>query len=598
MQKMMTGNAGRQKWLVYVAVLFFTLHISPVPSLAANEDYKEEAEYLALRDSMRHAFNDGDSTRFFVAVKALQDYLLTKNDLHAYYTQRCNEIVFNLNRQNIFDAYKLATKLSKELTEKKLDREMYMAINMMGHIYKYCGNNESAKNCFREVLKRMKREGYIESMPPIYINLVGIYSDENSDSALILLDTALQLAKDYSPERTFDIEARRALSYYKMGDREKFLEGYASYKKGLENGLSSVHGRQLDICYQSLMGNTEKAVKMAMEELDGSEKYSVAADIYEKAGNWQEANKALRMVMAVNDSVNSVILDNSMQGIQDELKLSEAQQSAAKSKLIAMTAVLSGLLLMTLALAYFAYIKRRHERQLKKAYMQALETDKMKSAFIQNVSHEVRTPLNIISGFAQVIANPELSQSVEDRKKIAETMMLNTQLITTLIDETLELSKDEQTGKPDILYADSLRTLLQQLLQDIRSKLNPGVVCNFEHSLPAGFTMNTQKELFKRVVMLLLDNAAKNTQEGSITLRAKADKRLLSLVVEDTGCGIPAKEAEHIFERFVKLNDFKKGLGLGLPLCRTLVSKMDGKVWLDTSYSGPGARFCIELPLH
>ena len=119
--------------------------VSVAVQAKADEKYKDTKEYLTLRDTMHHAFNNGDSAHFFVSVRKLEDYLLGQGDLHAYYTQRCNEIVFQLNRQRIFEAYKLATQLSKELTEKKLDKEMYMAINMMGHIYNYSGNEEGAK---------------------------------------------------------------------------------------------------------------------------------------------------------------------------------------------------------------------------------------------------------------------------------------------------------------------------------------------------------------------------------------------------------------------------------------------------------------------
>ena len=138
----------------------------PLAMPAQTADYKESQEYLVLRDSMHHGFNDGDSARFYVAVRNLEKYLLAQNDLHAYYTQRCNEIVFELNRMNIFDAYKLAQQLSKELTAKKLDKEMYMAVNMMGHVYSYCGNKELAKQCFWDVIHRMEKEGYTESIPP------------------------------------------------------------------------------------------------------------------------------------------------------------------------------------------------------------------------------------------------------------------------------------------------------------------------------------------------------------------------------------------------------------------------------------------------
>ena len=154
------------------------------------DDYKQSSEYLTLRDSVHHSFNASDSARFFIAVKNLENYLLKQEDLHEYYTQRCNEIVFQLNRQRVFEAYKLATQLSKELTEKKLDKEMYMAINMMGHIYHYCGNKESSKQCFWEVIRRMEQEGYTESLPPIYMNLVNIVMDEDPKEALRLIDQA------------------------------------------------------------------------------------------------------------------------------------------------------------------------------------------------------------------------------------------------------------------------------------------------------------------------------------------------------------------------------------------------------------------------
>ena len=100
-----------------IILLALTMLLTTGQAKAA-EDYKQSPEYLALRDSMRHAFNDADSTRFFPALTRLQDYLLQQGDLHAYYTQRCNEIVFQLNRQRIFEAYMLGRQLSIELREK------------------------------------------------------------------------------------------------------------------------------------------------------------------------------------------------------------------------------------------------------------------------------------------------------------------------------------------------------------------------------------------------------------------------------------------------------------------------------------------------
>ena len=100
-----------------------------------------------------------------------------------------------------------------------------------------------------------------------------------------------------------------------------------------------------------------------------------------------------------------------------------------------------------------------------------------------------------------------------------------------------------------------------------------------------------------RMVSLLIDNAIKNTTEGYILAKTSLTGKHLYIAIEDTGCGIDPQEAEHIFERFVKLDNFKEGLGLGLPLCRMIAHRMKGEVILDTTYAGPGARFVITLPL-
>ena len=132
--------------------LFVVLLLLGIGSGQAKVDYDHDSIYQVLRDSMSESFNNADEVRFNRDIKKLEDYLLQKDDMHGYYTQRCNEIVFMMNTQKIFEAYKAARKLSEELREKKLDKEMYMAHNMLGHIYRYCGNEEEAKKSFRQVI--------------------------------------------------------------------------------------------------------------------------------------------------------------------------------------------------------------------------------------------------------------------------------------------------------------------------------------------------------------------------------------------------------------------------------------------------------------
>ena len=564
--------------------------------LAQAVDYSNDATYKELYNAMHHAFNDGDSAKFFPAVKALQQYLLDNKDLHGYYTQRCNEIVFEMNQQRIYEAYKMARELSQELREKKIDKEMYMAMNMLGHINRYCGNKEEAKENWREVLRLMQEHGYYSSMPSIYLNIVNVALDDSPEEADSLLEVAKQISQKYSPERVFDIETRRTLSYYYRGDYDRFLKGYEEYKKGVAEGQSSVHGRSIEVYHEALLGHTDEAIKLAREEL-GDEGLDAITMIYEKAGRWEEAFHALKQQTATSDSIDNVVLTNSMMGIRDEMMIYEAERDVARTRFYMMSAVIILLALLTVALFYITQSRRRHLKELKKAYNQALESDKMKTAFIQNISHEVRTPLNIISGFSQVIANPELDPNIEERREIARMTQKNAHLITTLIDEMLLVSLNETSETAKKENQIEINNLMRGVMKEAESNLSSKTKIQYDTTLADDFTILSNEYMLKIIVNSLVDNAAKNTPKGTIVLRAtKPSDAELALIVEDTGCGIPADEAEHIFERFVKLDTFKEGIGLGLPLCRMLIEKLGGTVRLDTTYT-QGARFVVTLPI-
>ena len=561
----------------------------------ANVDYKNDAKYQELRDSMSHAFNDGDSARFYMHVTNLQNYLLDNKDNHGYYTQRCNEIIFEMNRQKIFEAYVKAQELSKELREKKLDKEMYMAVNMMGHINKYCGNKEAAKKCFYEVINMMEKHGYYESIPPIYMNIVNVALDDDFNEAMELLEKAKEIAEKYSPERVFDIETRKTLSYYNHGDVAKFLEGYKVYKEGEKNGKSSVHGRSMEAYYLASIGKVNEAIEYARKYM-GDEGGEAIPLIYERAGRWEEAYKAFKKESLASDSIDNVVITNSMHGIQDQIKLYETEHKQAMDRTYGLLVLILMLVLLIIAMAYIVQTRKKHMIELKKAYNKALESEKMKTAFIQNVTHEVRTPLNIITGFAQVIANPDMAGDAEERKHISSMMQKSARQVTVLMDEIIGLSLIDSTEKMQKNDETHINKILKELTCEYKNYATSETEIKLETELADNYTLKTNENMLRRIMNCLLENATKYTKQGSITVRTKQEDKQLKLIIEDTGSGIPAQESEHIFDRFVKLDNFKEGIGLGLPLSRKLAEQLGGKVELDTTYKD-GARFIVTLPV-
>ena len=576
---------------VIITLLAIGLNTAIIHARDKNED---DPKYLELRDSLYRSFNNDDSLRFFAALNNIENYLLEKGDMHGYYTQRCNEIIFLMNRQEIFEAYKLARKLIAELQEKHLDREMYMAINMMGHINNYCGNKEAAKNNFREVIERLEKLGYYESMPPIYMNIVNVSLDDDPDEAMELLEKAREIAVKYSPERVFDIDTRKTLTYFANDKLDLFNQGYEAYRQGVKEGKSSVHGRLLEAYHEASIGNTEKAVALARQL--GDDGHEAITVIYKKAKQWENAYNSLNDLLLANDSVINVVLNNSMQGLQDDMASYEREREVARARLIGLTLIIVLLFMLVVALFYIVNARRRYTTQLKDAYEHALESDRMKRAFIKNVSHQIRTPLNIISGFTQLMTNPDVQLDIEQRNKHARMIVKNTQLITSLVDEIIELSENESTtsiDKNDMVKIHGLLSVLQaENSEDLSEKIEIVTDCQLDDD----FAILSNAVVLKRVMNIVIENAKKYTSEGTITLGAVVDDQQLVLSVADTGLGISEANAERIFERFVKLDDFKEGLGLGLSLCRVLVKRLGGNVSLDTSYQH-GARFVITLPI-
>ena len=223
-------------------------------------------------------------------------------------------------------------------------------------------------------------------------------------------------------------------------------------------------------------------------------------------------------------------------------------------------------------------------------------SDKRKSAFIQDMSHQIRTPLNIISGFAQILRENHRMMSQEESLELSRDMQRNGYIISTIIDNwsmTSALEKISDIPREDLVTANML---CHEAVGNVLFKRRDDVMVNVE-TAERDIRLKTDKKSVMKILSELLYNADKFTTEGTITIGCQQlNSRFMAFYVADTGCGIAAADQERVFEPFVKLNEFTDGLGLGLPLCRRLATLLKGQIVLDTSYNA-GARFVLELPI-
>ena len=248
--------------------------------------------------------------------------------------------------------------------------------------------------------------------------------------------------------------------------------------------------------------------------------------------------------------------------------------------------------------------------QLVAANERAEESSKMKTNFIQQISHEIRTPLNILSGFTQIITTPGMELDDETRADINRQINENTGRITGLVNKMLELS--DVSSQADIERKDNVLAIQIAAQAAEESHINDAKHLSFDLQIAseAEMTMlHTHEQQATRALVLLLDNAIKFTrpaeaalattqasdEKACVILRVECADEQLRFVVEDTGIGVPAEQAEHIFEEFVQLDDYYDGTGIGLTVARSICRRLGGDVTLDTAYTR-GARFIMTLP--
>lgn len=230
--------------------------------------------------------------------------------------------------------------------------------------------------------------------------------------------------------------------------------------------------------------------------------------------------------------------------------------------------------------------------KMRKEKERAEDSSRIKSMFLANMSHEIRTPLNAIVGFCDVLTQVE---DPADREEFLKIIDSNCELLLKLIDDILVISEAESTGLSIKMEVVDFPREFDIIAASLSLRVtNPQV--EFQKENP----MQKLKAVVdvKRIQQLLTNfvtNAIKYTTEGHIKIGYKVKDKGLYLYCEDTGTGIPKEKKDKVFGRFVKLNDYVQGAGLGLSICKSIADKWNGEIGVDSEV-GQGSTFWVWLP--
>ena len=524
--------------------------------IKASEERANQLGYLDGRDMMRQAL-----ANFYIKNKLLKE----GEDLY-------NEILEDMERRDV---------------------DLIKRINILRQLFMTCGNFDSRLRyleLYKSYLDYCKAKG-IEKL-----------DDENP---LYVLEYIYYQSYAYENLNLYRVRRKGNLGdiYKSLQMASKILEEHKLERRRLElkNLYASYYwaNREYDKAISAFTYLYER-YKRAGRETVVVDMLKYRGQVEFEAGQYKEAAIDCFKMARLQDSTRQTTFYKELAEMQaqhetDKLELQnqkmEMEAMHARNVLIFMGVGVLVLVLICALLVFLVCQKHRLGEQFKLAKEKAEEADRIKSAFLANMNHEIRTPLNAIVGFSQVLVDEE---DKETRQEFANIIQNNNELLQRLVGDVLDLSKIDSNTMSLIYKKQDIASLMKEIYNVILLRMPDGVELLLDDC--EELEMETDRNRLTQILTNLLTNAIKHTREGFIRFGYKKTDGFVEFFIQDSGEGIPEDKVDSIFSRFVQLDDWSKGVGLGLAICKGLVGQMQGKIWA-TSKLGEGSVFFVRLPL-
>lgn len=498
---------------------------------------------------------------------------------------------------------------------------IYESNLLLGQIHKYRSSWLTADKHLRASLEAVNKMGSNDSIPRclIYREMSECYSGANKHEKAIEYALLAKKWACYDIYRNFS-EMTYLGVIYNSHDMAMFRKAYKHSPLNVSNIrelLPEEQATSILIMASVANGRYDEARRLLATVSSERDYGSILSSLHYVEGNYKQAYECLVRQQSVTDSIENILQQEELNEMEARLGTASLRLEADAAKLRERQILMASIsIMLVFIICTMIYMLRRRRKQnlalseinkameqknaeltiaqktTEDALVRAEKANAMRSHFIENMMHEIRTPLNAISGFMQVLANPDIPVEGEMAREMRDIIMANTDNLTTMLDQIIHLSSfdsgSEKVEKSETSLADIVRKATEQ-----SNNIKDGVqlIIKTEDA-----NVKTDRNLAAEALAVLIHNAGKFTSEGSITVEAYVDGQNACIAVTDTGIGIDEDKAEKVFERFYKVDEFVPGTGLGLSLCRAIVTTLGGTVVMDASHEAPGARFVIMLP--
>lgn len=423
----------------------------------------------------------------------------------------------------------------------------------------------------------------------LYSNYINLYVAEHNRAEAY---KAVQKASSYVNEKNRDEAYLISIYNLAMARYYLFVKDYPEAFRQIDRTLTAEYSPDV--------------LKVKLEILKAAGKKDEALALHEELLKLVEQTNVTAFTRQLNQLRTLHNLNEKK--IQEQHMLHQKEQLSQKQTQLTISIIFFGVLLISFYFLFrYAYHTQKLKNDLQKergvliettdklriAKEQAEESNRMKTAFVANISHEIRTPLNAIVGFSGLLEDAD----EEEQKEFIRIINNSSDLLLNLVNDVLDLSRLDSDSFSLVLKDCNIYSCCMNARESMQQKVQPGVKLTLTCS-DKDYIMKTDPLRLQQLLLNLLTNAAKFTEQGEINLDYQVDKEKKQVVfsVTDTGCGVPPEKQESIFNRFEKVDEFKQGAGLGLPICRMIATRIGGTLTIDPTYT-EGARFIFVHPL-
>lgn len=576
---------------------------------SAAGDQQIDSVSKKLMDDMRKYFNTTDKEAFYDATTKYKAYCLAGGNMHNFYNAWQSEIIYDINFNHFFKAMRKTFEMSKDMKWRKCSDELHNATYMMGIIYSLQGNIMMGEKYLKKALEEADDKDTLFKVQ-IYKELANVRMEDHPKQALKDLNKALSLI---NPERMkyeySDIVGFKVIAEFFNKDRVAVKKEYNNYmrlKKEYGPEFSETYITYVRMAYHAACGEYDKALEQA-DMMTNIDRYKMKNKIYEMSGNLAAAYDALKEYMQFKDSVSNEVMIDDLYEVENDIEITKIRSKAEKDKMTNMVLTLITAMAFVIIVCLGLVVKNRNRylkkiarknRNLEVMRDKAQEAERMKDTIRNNMSHEIRTPLNIISGFAQIMSVPDFQLSHEERSDIAKRISDSSNQIVKIINNLLYISSEASTSymsKNDIVPCNDI---CRKAVARLREKQPDAPEIIFETSVKDNLKIKTNAAGISNILDNMIDNACKFGNGEAVVIECSLDDKRENVVISIANPGeyIPEDQINKVFDLFYKMDEFKSGLGIGLPLSRQIAEQLDGSLSIDKNYKD-GTRIIITLPL-